>query len=310
MNKNALALVIICNKNSSQSAFSSSYSNLEDQGLIRDCQSAAKLKQIIAYVNQKYDTYKNIVSSSKDELENMIWQSAEFSDKLENLTNNLNTNVESCDYAEPISAHPDKLRLQLEESKLLLNDLEKRKQALEDLKEDLTQNSNELEHQYNVSKDPVSSPENLERKLNELDELWYQLKEVSENRAKALEVTLDCSEVFWTDFNSLMEIINDLEERLKQIESETVAIDPDSVIEQQQYHEMIVRDINENEANITGFRDTGTRLVELCGQFDQPEVEKTVEELDNAWSRIKSWLGTVRSICSIRLARLVNFNKS
>lgn len=64
-------------------------------------------------------------------------------------------------------------------------------------------------------------------------------------------------------------------------------MDPDSVIEQQQHQEEIVREIDENEGNVNEFRETGMRLLELCGQYDHSEVEKTIEELDTAWSRIK-----------------------
>lgn len=199
--------------------------------------------------------------------------------------------MESYEYAEPISAHPDKLRLQLDESRQLMRDLEKRKQALEDLKVQITTNPQEvLQQQQNDSKhaDPITSPENLERKINELDELWHQLKEVSDIRSKSLEETLETSETFWSDFNGLMEVIGDLEERLRQIESETVAIDPDSVMEQQHYHEQIVRDIDDNEMSVNGFKETGGKLMEMCGQAaDQQEVEKTLEELEQAWARIK-----------------------
>lgn len=119
--------------------------------------------------------------------------------------------------------------------------------------------------------------------------MWHQLKEVSELRSKSLEETLETSETFWTDFTGLMEVIGDLEERLRQIESETVAIDPDSVIEQQHYHEQIVRDIDDNELSVSGVRETGGRLMEMCAasSHDQQEVERTLGELDEAWSRIK-----------------------
>lgn len=111
---------------------------------------------------------------------------------------------------------------------------------------------------------------------------------MSDIRAKSLEETLETSETFWTDFNGLMEVSNDLEDRLRQIESETVAIDPDSVIEQQQYHEQIVHDINENEMSMSGFKETGSKLIEMCGQSDQQEVERTLDELNQAWDRIKT----------------------
>ena len=175
----------------------------------------------------------------------------------------------------------------------MLLDLDKRKQALEDLKCQLIQKADQEKHhqqqnsQPQQSVDSLMTKENIESKITELDQLWHQLKEVSERRAESLEATLECSESFWLDFSSLLELINDLEERLRQIESETVAMDPDSVIEQQQYHEQIVRELDDNEFNVMGFKETGSRLIELCGPYDQPEVQKSVDELDTAWDRIK-----------------------
>lgn len=317
LNKNGFALAKICNKNTSsvsQLGYTPSYGGSsstfmlsgtslatdtttttkspEHAPSVKDCASARHLKQMISYANQRYDSYKQLVQIRKDELENLVWRAADFPDKLDTLTSSLNANVESYEYAEPISAHPDKLRLQLEESRQLMRDLEKRKKSLEDLKEQVTTNPLEVIQQHEKhggqANDPVTSPENLERKINELDELWHQLKDVIGVRSKSLEDTLETSETFWGDFNALMEVITDLEERLRQIESETVAIDPDSVIEQQHYHEQIVRDIDDNEQSVSGFRDMGGKLMELCGQTaDQQEVEKTLEELDLAWARIK-----------------------
>ena len=296
MNKNGFALAKLCNKNSGllpSSAYGGSMliSSIGENSSMKDCQSALQLKQSIQFANQRYESFKLGVSKRKEELENLLWKSAEFTDKLDNLTNNLNSNVESCEYAEPISAHPEKLKLQLEESQTMLSELEKRKSALEDLREQLLTSSDidkQLQQQQAANGNDITlTKENIENKINELDELWHQLKEVSETRAKTLEETLDCSESFWSDFNNLMETIVDLEERLKQIENETVPMDPDSVIEQQQYHEQIVREIDENEANVYDFKDSGNRLIDLCGQSDHPEIQKTVEELDGAWSRIK-----------------------
>lgn len=343
LNKNGVALAKICNKNTSPQSqlggYSTSYGGSSsillssstgtslaadgsktpgENGSVagKDCPSARHLKQVMAYANQRFDTFKTLVQERKDELESLVWRAADFPDKLDTLTSSLNANVEIYEYAEPISAHPDKLKSQLDESRQLMKDLEKRKKALEDLKVQVTTNPLEViqQHEKNGNSqpgsDPITSPENLgtildlkkkqnsfflqnfcnfkERKINELDELWHQLKEVSELRSKSLEETLETSETFWGDFNGLMEVIGDLEERLRQIESETVAIDPDSVIEQQHYHEQIVRDIDDNEQSVSGFRETGGKLIELCGQTaDQQEVEKTLDELDQAWVRIK-----------------------
>ena len=246
----------------------------------KDCQAAQNLKEMMVYSNDRYDLLKQVVSKRREELESLLWKSAEFNDKLDNITSDLNTSVEICEYAEPISAHPDKLRLQIEDIKLMLNDLDKRKRALDDLKNQRLISS-ALENQ--------NEPDELnsDKKLKELYQLWHQLKDISDLRSKSLSETLECAEAFWSDFHGLMDVCADLEERVKQIESETVAMDPDSVIEQQQHQEQIVREIDENEQTIAEFKETANRLIELSSPCEHPEVDKTVEELDTAWQRIK-----------------------
>lgn len=136
----------------------------QQQNQAKDCPSAKYLKQVISYSNQRYDTYKKLVQERKDDLESLVWRLADFPDKLDALTTNLNANVESYEYAEPISAHPDKLRLQLEDSRQLMQDLEKRKRALEDLKTQVTQNPQEVmmqQDKFGQGQDQLTSPENL-----------------------------------------------------------------------------------------------------------------------------------------------------
>ena len=58
----------------------------------------------------------------------------QFSDKLEDMLENLTSTVEQVQHAEPISAHPDKLREQISENSGLMEDMEMRQSALESVK--------------------------------------------------------------------------------------------------------------------------------------------------------------------------------
>ena len=55
----------------------------------------------------------------------------QFSDKLENMLETLATTAEQVETAEPISAHPDKLKDQLADNKAIIEDLDKRLAALD-----------------------------------------------------------------------------------------------------------------------------------------------------------------------------------
>lgn len=60
---------------------------------------------------------------------------SQFSDKLEGLEETLVTAVELVDNAEPISAHPDKLRDQITENRAVMEDMEMRLTALQSVTE-------------------------------------------------------------------------------------------------------------------------------------------------------------------------------
>ena len=61
-------------------------------------------------------------------MSNVLWQ---FSDKLEGMFETLTTTAEQVEKAEPISAHPDKLKDQLADNMAIIEDLDKRLVALE-----------------------------------------------------------------------------------------------------------------------------------------------------------------------------------
>ena len=67
----------------------------------------------------------------------------------------------------------------------------------------------------------------------------------------------------------------------------TLAMDPESLSEQQQLHEHILREINGTEEHVDILKTTGEKLITLCGKPDQAEVQKTVEEIDSSWDRVK-----------------------
>lgn len=202
MNKNGSALARLCNKNNGI---------LSLPGTNTDCQSATQLKESIQYSNERYDKFKSLVTKRKEELESLLWKSAEFTEKLDNLTSSLHGVVETCEYAEPISAHPDKLRLQLDDIRTIQADLDKRKEALDDLRDQAINDSIENKQflskhsdmltASNTSEQLQINDDNIQKRINELDELWYQLKDLAESRTSQLDEALRVAETFWADFH-------------------------------------------------------------------------------------------------------------
>lgn len=202
---------------------------------MKGSESATQLKESIEYSNERYDKLRSAVSRRKEELETLLWKSAEFAEKLENVTSQLNACVELFEYAEPISAHVDKLRVQVEDNRLVQTDLDKRRLALDGLRDQMVndhsrqlfRNNDMLSSMTSVGSDEGAAvaggfgalldQDGAERRVGELEELWFQLRELSEVRAAALDEAVRVADTFWSDFHGLMDVVADLEERLKQV---------------------------------------------------------------------------------------------
>lgn len=72
----------------------------------------------------------------------------------------------------------------------------------------------------------------VKQKLDELITLYDSIKCTTEERSKALEETLDVSEKFWEDLNSLMNTLKDLQDSLSN--QELPGLEPSIIREQQE----------------------------------------------------------------------------
>jgi hypothetical protein len=87
------------------------------------------------------------------------------------LTNNLIIAEETIEHAEPISAHPDKIRQQLEDNRMLISDLEKCCKALEDLK-------SQAQTISSVSLENLTSANHIENANDILREIDQKIKDL------------------------------------------------------------------------------------------------------------------------------------
>jgi hypothetical protein len=91
----------------------------------------------------RFDGIKNSIRERSNSLDEALQQTSEFSDQLENMLEMLNNTAEQVEGAEPISAHPDKLKEQISDNHAIMEDVDKRLPALDAV----TATANELMEQ-------------------------------------------------------------------------------------------------------------------------------------------------------------------
>ncbi|XP_041359578.1 microtubule-actin cross-linking factor 1, isoforms 1/2/3/5-like isoform X9 [Gigantopelta aegis] len=234
---------------------------------------AEKVQKTLDDDNSRIEKVRSGVRDRSNSIDEALQQSADFSDKLEDMVENLTATSEQVANAEPISAHPDKLREQIAENKNIVEDMQMREAALESVRstaEELLKQAGDYDDE---------AVKDVKQKLDELLKLYADIQNNTDARGRNLEDTLEVSEKFWDDLNSLMGTLTDLQENVAG--HEPPAIEPEAIREQQEELEALKEDLQATQADLEDTHNTGDQLISLVGETDKPEVQKNIDDLDS-----------------------------
>lgn len=239
---------------------------------------AAKINDILDNDNARYSALKTDLRERQQALEQALQESSQFSDKLEGMLRALSNTADQINQAEPISAHPPKIRDQIEDNAALVDDLDKRSEAFAAVK----RAASDVIAKAGNSSDPAVK--DIKRKLEKLNALWNDVQKATSKRGGSLEDTLKIAEQFWKQLQAVMDTLSDLEETLSS--QEPPAAQPQEIQKQQVALQEIRHEIDQTKPEVEKVRRTGNNLMTLCGEPDKPEVKKHIEDLDHAWDNI------------------------
>ncbi|KAK9887502.1 hypothetical protein WA026_023054 [Henosepilachna vigintioctopunctata] len=254
--------------------------NKTGEALVRLCNDddGAKVQELLDADNSRYAALKAELRQRQQALEDALQESSQFSDKLEGMLRALTNTAEQVDNLEPISAHPPKIRDQIEDNDALMGDLNKRKEAYAAVQRAADDVFNKAANRS----DPAIKE--IKRKLVKLNKLWDDVQKATSNRGNSLENALDAAQKFWNELHAIMSTLKDLEESL--ISQEPPAVEPKAIQEQQVALQEIRQEIDQTKPEVDQVRSSGQKLMKLCGEPEKPEVKKHIEDLDHAWDNI------------------------
>lgn len=110
--------------------------NKTGEALIRLCnpEEGAKVQDILDSDNARYAALRLELRQRQQALEKALQETSKFSDKLEGMLRALQNTAEQVSGADPISAHPPRIRDQMDENNALVEDLDKREEAFNAVK--------------------------------------------------------------------------------------------------------------------------------------------------------------------------------
>jgi dystonin len=194
------------------------------------------------------------------------------------MLNALENTAEQCKNAEPISAHPEKIRDQIGDNNAIIDDVKKREDAFNAVKKQAA----DLIDKAPNKNDPAVR--DIKQKLDRLNSLWDQIQKLTKQRGKNLDEALVLAEKFWDQLQAILDKLDALEETLKS--QEPPAVEPKAIQKQQEALKEIKKDIEKVKPEVNNCRQSGQNLLKVVGDQDKPEIKKNIEELDNAWDNI------------------------
>ena len=256
--------------------------NKTGEALVKLCNDddGAKIQEIVDFDNKRYNCLKLDLKRRQRELEAALQESSQFSDKLEGMLRALSNTAEQVNNLEPISAHPPKIRDQINDNKALIDDLNKRKAAYAAVKKAAKDVLNKTANKS----DPAIT--DMNKKLGQLQKIWEEIEHATNDRSKSLEEALDAAQRFWKQLHSVMAVLKDLQNSIAS--QEPPASDPKSIQKQQVALQEIRLEIDQTKPDVEKVKATGKQLMSICGDADKPEVKKHIDDLDHAWDNITS----------------------
>ncbi|XP_055691757.1 dystonin isoform X3 [Lutzomyia longipalpis] len=245
--------------------------------LVRE-EDVEKVYEILEEENARYAALKNELLNRQHALEQAMQESSQFADKIDGMLRALANTSDQVNQAEPISAHPPKIREQIADNKVLKNDLDNRSNAFGIVQKIAADVINKAPNKS----DPVVK--DISKKLDKLTKLWDDVQTKINKRGNALDDTFKVAQQFWENLKSTMDALKDLQENLKSLEAP--AAQPQEIQKQQVALQEIRYDIDKTKPRVEDVRQTGNKLMSLCGEPEKPEVKKHIEDLDRAWDNI------------------------
>ncbi|XP_047367848.1 microtubule-actin cross-linking factor 1 isoform X33 [Vespa velutina] len=254
--------------------------NKTGEALIKLCneEEGSKVQDIVDNDNARYTALRSELRGRQQTLEQALQESSQFSDKLEGMLRALTSTADQVHGAEPVSAHPPRLRDQMEENAALAEDLAQRSEAYAAVRKA----ADDVISKAGNRADPAVK--DIKRKLDKLNQLWTDVQRATTERGHTLDDTLSIAEKFWSELNGVMSTLRELQDALAG--QAPPAAQPAAIQQQQVALQEIRQEIDQTKPDVEQVRASGHELMGLCGEPDKPEVRKHIEDLDQAWDNV------------------------
>ena len=237
-----------------------------------------RVQEIVENDNQRYNALKAGLREMQQALDESMQECSQFTDQLDGMLNALASASDHINNAEPISAHPEKIKEQMEDNNAIIYDLDNKQEAFDAVRQAAADVINKAKNR----EDPAIK--DIKKKLDKLNNLWAQIKNATKDRSDSLKDALTLAENFWSALQQVLSSIKTIENNL--LTQEPPAVEPKDIEKQKDELKIIMKGIEKTKPGVDGCLKTGKDLLSLVGEPEKPELKQHIEELTDAWENI------------------------
>ncbi|VDN02146.1 unnamed protein product [Thelazia callipaeda] len=259
-----------------------------------------QLQKVAEDLDERFAAARDAVRQRAEALETAIGQSSQLTDRLDVILANLDGTAIQIRNAEAVPADLERIKSQIGENRLLMEQLKHKESVLKSVKE----SAKEI---LARAKQNDSAALEISLKIKELDALWNEIMESVMMRGNILKDTLVKAEQFWLELQSCQKAIEELHLRIDKIQP---VLGEPKAIEEQRNNLMFllliallfyaiegeVREVKPEM--IDKLRRAGHELCNMIADEEKTHVEQQITAAEGGWI-------TVTNMCARKNADLI-----
>merc|ERR1719367_1888020 len=241
---------------------------------------AYRIQEIMETDNERYNNLKAALRERQAELDKAMQECSQFTDQLDGMLNSLQDTADQVRNAEPVAAHCEKIKEQMDDNNAIIEDLSRKEEAYDAVKKA----AGDIIDKAPNKNDPAIK--DIKKKLDKLNDLWKEIETGTKNRSKSLEHALALAEKFWDELQNVMDNLKQIQDNLNS--QEPPGVEPKVIEAQKAELKNIKKGIDSTKPIVDKCKQTGKELMSKVGEPERPELKRHIDDLDNAWDNITS----------------------
>lgn len=245
----------------------------------RGSNAASNLQHNLRTLKQRWDSVTARANDKKIKLEIALKEATEFHDALQTFVDWLTNAEKILTNLKPVSRVLESVQGQIEEHKVFQKDVSAHRETMINLDKKGTH------LKYFSQKQDVILIKNL---LISVQHRWERVASKSAERTRALDLGYKEAKEFHDSWSGLMNWLEETEESLDELVSDTATNDPDKIKHRLAKHQEFQRALSAKQSTYDNTMKTGKQLKDKAPKGDEPTLKQMLNELKNKWTTVCS----------------------